>query len=365
VKIVMIVRILDYHRSKTSEPISNTYTLCYSQRGVCEKAYRSFFQLLKNSPFNITEEMKNRNYLDIQVPKGSAFNIKTENSFVKLHQLMCVVGCRGSGKSVFITNFLRMMKDQNCLDRLILVTPTFASNKAIFHGLPVNEQDVIDPNDPTAVQQIRDIVDSERDILDEYFEKLKRWKALQKEINSRKNIDDIDEDLLLEFGSDLQEKPTHYLNGRKPVIACFVDDALGTRIYGPKSGLNNLCILHRHLGVSEHLGALGITMLFSTQSYRSNVYGISPTIRNNCTSIAIFKTKSNKELMGIAEEIGGFCTVEEFMEYYEMAMNECGCGCKSAHNILFVDTSPYPGNSNFRKNLNKMLYLKGDENKKN
>ena len=169
--------------------------------------------------------MKNRNYLDIQVPKGSAFNIKTENSFVKLHQLMCVVGKRGSGKSIFVTNFLRMMKDQNCLDKLILVTPTFQSNKAIFKGLPVDENDVIDPNDPTAGQQIRDIVDAERDMLDEYYEKLERWRQLQKEIKSTKPVDMIDEDLLLEFED--MEKPKHYLNGRKPVIACFFDDAVG------------------------------------------------------------------------------------------------------------------------------------------
>ena len=124
--------------------------------------------------------MKNKDYLDIVVQKGSAFKIDTEKDFVKLHQLMCVVGKRGSGKSVFVTNFLRMMKDQNCLDRLILVTPTYKSNKAIFNGLPVNEEDVIDPNDPSAVQQIRDIVDAERDILDDHCNKLERWRTLQK-----------------------------------------------------------------------------------------------------------------------------------------------------------------------------------------
>ena len=67
------------------------------------------------------------------------------------------------------------MKDQHCLDRLILVTPTFASND-IFKGLPVNEEDVIDPNDPSAVQTNCDKVDSERDVLGEYLNKLQRWK---------------------------------------------------------------------------------------------------------------------------------------------------------------------------------------------
>ena len=299
-----------------------------------------------------------KNYLDIQVPKGSAFKIQTEKSFVKLHQLLCVVGKRGSGKTVFIVNFLRMMKEQNCLDKLILITPTYESNKNNFKGLPVDEDLILDPNDPNVIQKVRDIVDYERDLLDQYYEKMDRWNELMKQIKSRRPIDEIDEFLLEEFGEEMQ-KPTHYLHGRKPVICCFVDDALGTKIYGSKSGLSNLVILHRHLGVSKALGsALGITMIFATQSYKSNVYGISPTIRNNCTSIAVFQTKSDKELQGIAEEVGGFASKDEFMSVYNQAMTECGCGCKAEHNVLFIDTSPHEGNSNFRKNMNCMLYPK-------
>jgi hypothetical protein len=194
------------------------------------------------------------------------------------------------------------------------------------------------------------LLNAERDMLDEYYEKLERWRLLQKEIKSRKPVDMIDDDLLLEFEDN--EKPKHYLNGRKPVIACFFDDALGTRIYGPKSGLNNLTILHRHLGVSEYLGALGVTLIFASQSYKSNHYGISPTIRNNCTSIAVFKTKSEKELQGIYEEVAGFCTRDEFQSVYDQAMEGF------EHNILYIHTSPKENNSNFRKNLNEQIYPK-------
>jgi hypothetical protein len=248
-----------------------------------------------------------------------------------------------------------MMKEQGCLDKLILITPTYQSNKANFKGLPVDEDHIIDPNDPTAVQQIRDIVDGERDMLDAYYDQLERYNELMKQIKSRRPIEEIDEDLLEEFGERM-EKPKHYLDGRKPVICAFIDDALGTKIYGNKSGLSNLVILHRHLSVSKALeSALGITMIFATQSYKSNVYGISPTIRNNCTSLAVFQTKSDKELQGIAEEVAGFCTKEEFMDVYEQAMTACGCGCKPEHNVLFIDTSPHEGNSHFRKNMNCMI----------
>jgi hypothetical protein len=303
--------------------------------------------------------MKNfkKNLLDIKVPKGSAFAIDTDKRYIKLHQLQVVVSARGGGKTVWITNQLRMMMEQGCLDKVILVTPTYESNKTAFEGLPVHDE-IIDPNDPEAVQKIKAIVEHERDLLDEYWDAMDRYKELMKQIKSRRPIEQIDEDLLSYFGDDL-EKPKHWLNGRKGIIACFIDDALGSRIYGSKSGLNNLVILHRHLGVSKHMGALGITMFFATQSYKSNCFGISPTIRNNATSIAIGRTKNIRELEGIADEVGSFCTREEFMDVYNQAMAECGCGCVSRHNILFVDTNPHPKNSHFRKNMNKMLYPKG------
>lgn len=306
---------------------------------------------------------KKGSYLEIRVPKNrDAFAVRTEQSYIKLHQLQVVVSARGGGKTVWITNQLRMMKDMGCLDKLILVTPTYESNRALFDNLPVHHE-IIDPNDPEAVHKIKEIVEHERDLLDEYWDGMERYNELMKQIKSRRPIEQIDEDLLSYFGDEL-EKPKHWLNGRKAVIACFIDDALGTRIYGSKSGLNNLVILHRHLGVSKHMGALGITMFFATQSYKSNVYGISPTIRNNCTSIAIGRTKNMKELEGIADEVGSFCTREEFMDVYEQAMAECGCGCVSRHNILFIDTNPHEGCSHFRKNMDRMIYPRVGSEKK-
>ena len=59
--------------------------------------------------------------------------------------------------------------------------------------------------------------------------------------------------------------------------------------------------------------------------------------------------------MGIAEEVAGFCDKEEFIDVYEQAITECGCGCKAEHNVLLIDTSPHKGNSHFRKNMNCMI----------
>ena len=102
---------------------------------------------------------KGGSYLEIRVPKNrDAFAVKTHPSYIKLHQLQVVVSARGGGKTVWITNQLRMMKDMGCLDKVILVTPTYESNKAVFEGLPIHDE-IIDPNDHEAVQKIKEIVE--------------------------------------------------------------------------------------------------------------------------------------------------------------------------------------------------------------
>lgn len=289
-----------------------------------------------------------KKYLDIKVHSGSAFRIETDKSFCKLHQLQIVNGRRGMGKTTFIVNFLRMMKQNCALDKVILITSTYDSNKDMFEGLPVTN--IIHPDESDAIKQVRDIMDAERDLLDTYHSEMKRWEILNKVLKGRRPIEMIDEDLLLFFEDRLFEKPTHYLNGRKPVVALFIDDSLGTRVFSSKSGLNQLCVTHRHLAVSETLGPLGLSIFMATQSYVSNAYGINPTIRNNTTSLVLFQTKNEKELLKIAEEVGGFVTLPDFLDVYHQAMEG------SDHNVLFIDLNPYKGNSFFRKNMNQMLY---------
>ena len=297
-----------------------------------------------------------KKYLNIKVQPGNAFRIKTDESFCKLHQLQIINGRRGMGKSTFAVNFFRMMRQNSALDKVILITSTYESNKDMFKDLPVT--DIIHPDNVDAIKQVRDIMDAERDLLDTYHSELKRWESLNKMLKGRQPIETIDEDLLLFFGERF-EKPTHYLNGRKPVVALFIDDSLGTRVFGVKSGLNQLCVTHRHLAVSETLGPLGLSIFMATQSYVSNAYGINPTIRNNTTSLVLFQTKNEKELFKIAEEVGGFVTLPDFLNVYEQAMEG------GEHNVLFIDLNPHKGNSFFRKNMNEMLYPKKNISSKN
>ena len=66
--------------------------------------------------------------LDIQIPPGTAFKIETPPMMPKMHLLAAVVAPRGYGKGVITTNLIEQLK---VVDRLILVSPSAASNKAL------------------------------------------------------------------------------------------------------------------------------------------------------------------------------------------------------------------------------------------
>ena len=75
---------------------------------------------------------KKISYLDIRPPANSqAFAINTQPDFIQLHALVLAIAPRGSGKTVALTNLLRMMKENHALDRLIVVSPTYGNNKEI------------------------------------------------------------------------------------------------------------------------------------------------------------------------------------------------------------------------------------------
>ena len=66
----------------------------------------------------------------IKVPPNSRVPIETSSNMFSHHVLMLVCGKRGAGKSVFINNYLRMLKEENKADRILVVSPTATSNEA-------------------------------------------------------------------------------------------------------------------------------------------------------------------------------------------------------------------------------------------
>ena len=84
---------------------------------------------------------------------------------------------------------------------------------------------------------------------------------------------------------------------------------------------------------AEGGGALGISIFYLTQSYTIQHGGISKCIRNNCTSLILFKTKNEREFKQIQEECSGEVEPETFKQMYDYAVDK-------PHSFLFVDLHP-------------------------
>jgi hypothetical protein len=288
------------------------------------------------------------NKLQIHIPKTSAFNIDTPIDLPKMHFVGLSIGKRGSGKTVAIVNLLKYLQDAGCLDRLFIVSPSVHSNFHILEMVKYDQEDVYEEPSKASIDSIIEKVKKEATEYEDYIEKMKQYKKLQKFINSEENF--IHDDTLMSlFGEDDFKKPEHKWNGKKPIMCILFDDCQGSDLYKPKCNLYNHVIKHRHLGQFKTLkGALGVSMIFAVQSYKSIGGGLPRGIRSQATWLMLFKTKDIKELDEVADEASGEISKERFLEVYEEATNE-------DHSFLFVDFHPKEKDLMFRKRFDHYI----------
>ena len=216
--------------------------------------------------------------------------------------------------------------------------------------LKLEDSDIYeDPDDISCLGNIIKKIEQERDDLEEYREKMKRWNELQNQIQFRTG--EVDQDLLLDFyNAGRFEKPQHRWNGKVPCIAILFDDVVGSMLFtkGIRQ-LNKLTIYHRHIGQFKDGGAVGCSLFFLVQSYKAQAGGISKCIRNNITHMALWRTKNKKELEDISQEMSGEVDQETFYKLYEYAT-------QGKHDFLFIDLHPKDSHpSQFRRNFNEFL----------
>jgi len=301
----------------------------------------------------------------IKLPKDSnAFAIETPSHLPKLHQLCIANGKRGSGKSIAITNLIRMYKEELGSDlRCIIVSPTFGSNYKLLSELGINREDVFEETDDDIPSKLIRIADDERDAflewrhLNEYYNQF--IKTIKGGGFDRSNMDEY----MLQYHNPLTDqferpKPKYpcYLKGKPPVLFTFFDDNQGSKLLSTNKKMLQLCLRHRHLGQfpPPQGGAVGMSLFVSTQTFKSNG-GLNKAIRNNATSMILFKTKDMSELQQIAQAFSGEIPVDRFFELYEQATAE-------PYSFLFVDLHPkidiQP--SGFRKRFDTYLIPEDD-----
>lgn len=299
--------------------------------------------------------------MELVLPECKAFKFETPLNCPKAHGVSLVIGKRGAGKTVAAVNLMEKMQ----YDRIFAISPSVSSNLEMMERLNIQPEDIFeDPDDLGTLNAIKAEVEKERDELEDYWQRKLRYDRLMREL-AQEEIDPLTWDPehnctfttheeLEEFMVDGELKPPyHKYDGREPMMAVLFDDMLGSRIFSSPRQLNQFCIYHRHLGQFKKGGALGISLYFLVQSYKTQVGGLTKTIRNQATTIILFQTKSEKELEDVAEEVGGEVDALTFYDVYNRAIRE-------KHDFLFIDLhakDEHP--SCFRRNLDEFLLYDG------
>lgn len=301
------------------------------------------------------QRSKSKN-IKIAIPPNSRCPIETGSDLFTAHVNLIAVGKRNSGKSVLITNYLRMLKDDGKLHRLFIISPTIESNRALIDSLNVKKDDIYDPEDPNTINAIMEQIDFERDRYVNEIKRIQNFKLFKKAIKSDIPIDMIDPYLLLEFENTYDEPKLTY--GARPFLHLFVDDSQSTKLFRSVN-FNHLCIRSRHCGImpyeknnSELCGAIGISIYIAVQNFKTTGGGLARGIRNNATQICICgKSKDLQELNDIYESIGGEIAKEEFMKAYDYATD-------GKYGSLVIDLHPKPHHpSMFRKDFDEFIIL--------
>jgi len=284
--------------------------------------------------------------LQILVPEGSAFRHETPEHLPKLHQNTIFCGKRGSGKGVAMYNMIKRFRDCGKMDRIFVISPTFNSNKKLLDEFNIDPSDVYsDLDNDRCILDVIDKIEAEARDLEHYRSLMKQYRQFQALMKSDKHISD---NLLEQFydGNGFPP-PKHKWNGKEPVLGLIVDDAQGSNLFKSRK-FQNFIIRHRHVGAFENGGALGCSTFICIQSYMAQ-NGCPRSIRNNITSMVLFKTKDAKELDQISREMSGEVSPERFVDVYNQAIRE-------PHDFLFIDLHKKESQpSMFRRNFDTYL----------
>jgi hypothetical protein len=207
------------------------------------------------------------------------------------------------------------------VDRLICVSPSASSNKVLLDRF----SKILDPNDifhNVNDEHVHDsvikLIEKERDDWEEYLAKKNLYDQAMAKIRSTTPLFSISDDHLLQF----HEGPPKYrgkTNATHPAcILVWYDDVVGAGCMMGRGArrLANFALMHRHTGQLKAGGALGCSLLFNIQSYKTHG-GLPKAIRSNLTLILLGKVTSAKDLQAIYEEMAGEVSEETFYSIYD------------------------------------------------
>ena len=294
-------------------------------------------------------KVKKLNVYNEEPDKGVSNEYATQPDAFRQPCLWYISAVRNSGKSYLCSKFLAQAKRDKTFDKVYMITPSFASNRAYFGKYVNEEEDVYEPTKDSICKVIKR-VEADRDAWEEYVEKLKRYKEFKKEIKHRPLANYADDELLYHYESGHMEKPTYEY--KEPVKSVLIlDDCLGSPAILQSSGLGRIASLNRHIAPlkEEYNGrsACGLAVIVLSQSYRMQ-NGPARLLRENLSLFTLFKNKQEKQMEVIKEELGSVIDVELFIKAYDHATKE-------KYGSLTLDFNPKCPSKTFRKNLNECI----------
>ena len=101
---------------------------------------------------------------------------------------------------------------------------------------------------------------------------------------------------------------------------------------------------------------MGLTLAFTIQSYKAQ-NGLPKCVRNQATSICIFRTRDLSEVKAIQESFGGEVDEDTFYALYREATEG------NLHDFLFIDIGKLKPNqaSMFRRNFDEYLIVSKED----
>ena len=280
--------------------------------------------------------------------KGVSNEYETTPDAFRQPCLWYISAVRNSGKSYLCSKFLAQAKRDKTFNKIYMITPSFASNRAYF-GKYIDEEDVYEPT-KDSISKVITRVEADRDAWEEYLEKMKRYKEFCREIKHKPIQNFHDDELLFHYENGHMEKPTYEY--KEPVKSLLImDDCLGSPAILQSSGLGRIASLNRHIAPLKeefnHRSACGLAVIILSQSYRMQ-NGPARLLRENLSLFTLFKNKQEKQMQVIKEELGSVIDEALFDKAYEYAT-------RVKYGNLTIDFNPKCPSKTFRKNLNECI----------
>lgn len=266
--------------------------------------------------------------------------------------LIAMFGVRGSGKSVACTTMLKKYKELGFMQRLFVICPTYQSNKHLYEGLDIAEEDLFEDATQDSLDKVMKAVADDGKLWREWKEACKVYREYKQQerayLAGRRK--EIDVDLLLEAVdcgvADLDEPPEYkYGKAAIPELWLVLDDCQSSPLFNQntrnKNNLSHVLIQHRHVGAR-----LGLNVVILLQNFKNQVGTLARAMRMNLTAMMIWGYRDVKLLDDIYTEIGREVTEEEFYQLFDYATSG------ERFNAFVVE---FGAKVRFRRNLNEFI----------